>query len=316
MREEGGSAALVRWADRVDARAPGLAPVLGFWLAVYARFARHRGSVLAGGLAFFGMLSLVPSLLSLAALIALLVDPAQFAEDLRALLADRPDIVVDLDPALDQLAAVSDTTLATLGTAGILGIMVSLYAASRCVYVGRQVLDIAFELDPEPPSLFSRGIAVVVTLLAQVAVVAGVVALTLVPRALDALGVGAIYSVGIRYLRLPATVLVVYLLLTASMRYGTRLRRAVPWANLGAALGTLLIVVGTVGLGWYLSFSVTYSQIVAWLGGVIALEIWLYLIGLAVVGAAEVEGMRLGRRRRDLQGRATAGPGRGSDDPP
>ena len=36
------------------------------------------------------------------------------------------------------------------------------------------------------------------------------------------------------------------------------------------------------------------------LGGVVALEIWLYVVGLAIVGAAEIEGMRLGFRRRDL----------------
>ena len=49
--------------------------------------------------------------------------------------------------------------------------------------------------------------------------------------------------------------------------------------------------------------SSTYSQIVAVLGGVIALEIWLYLIGLAIVGSAEIEGMRLGFRRRDRASR-------------
>ena len=101
-------------------------------------------------------------------------------------------------------------------------------------------------------------------------------------------------------MRLPLAILVVYLMLTAAMRFGIRARRAVRWLNLGAALGTLLIVLGTVGLGWYLSVSSTYSQIVAVLGGVIALEIWLYLLGLAIVGSAEIEGMRLGFRRRDV----------------
>lgn len=105
-----------------------------------------------------------------------------------------------------------------------------------------------------------------------------------------------------RYARVPAAILAIYLMLTGAMRFGIRPRRAVRWLNLGAALGTVLVVLGTVGLGWYLSVSSTYSQIVAVLGGVIALEIWLYLIGLAIVGSAEVEGMRLGFRRRDLVG--------------
>ena len=66
-------------------------------------------------------------------------------------------------------------------------------------------------------------------------------------------------------------------------------------------------MLGTLGLGWYLSVSTTYSQIVAVLGGVIALEIWLYVVGLAVVGSAEIEGIRLGFRRRDLPARLSSG---------
>jgi uncharacterized BrkB/YihY/UPF0761 family membrane protein len=100
--------------------------------------------------------------------------------------------------------------------------------------------------------------------------------------------------------RLPIAVVVVYLLLTSAMRYGIRERKAVGWVNLGGALGTLLILAGTLGLTTYLTASSTYSQIVAVLGGVVALQIWLYVIGLAIVGSAEIEGMRLGFRRRDL----------------
>jgi uncharacterized BrkB/YihY/UPF0761 family membrane protein len=148
--------------------------------------------------------------------------------------------------------------------------------------------------------VLGRAIAVLITLAAEILLIALVLVLTLVPRVLDALSIGESVSASVRFVRLPLAILVVYLMLTAAMRYGIRARRAVRWLNLGAALGTLLIVLGTVGLGWYLSVSSTYSQIVAVLGGVIALEIWLYLLGLAIVGSAEIEGMRLGFRRRDV----------------
>lgn len=304
VREEGGSRAIVSWSEAAQRHAPAIAPGVGFWLAVYARFARHRGSVLAGGLAFFGVLSLVPAFLSLGALIALLYNPADFAEDLSQIIVDRPELADQLAPLLEQIASLADTSLTTIGVAGLVGLAVSLYAASRCVYVGRQVLDIAFELEPEPPSLLSRAAAIAVTLVAQVLVVAGVVAATLVPRLLDRLGIGDVYSASIRFIRLPLAVLIVYLVLTAAMRFGTRARRAVGWLNLGAVVGTLLILVGSLGLGWYLSWSATYSQVVAVLGGVVAVEIWLYVVGLAVVGSAEIEGVRLGFRRRDLATRS------------
>ena len=300
VREEGGSPALVRWTERIDDHVPDAGDHVGFWVSVYARFARHRGSVLAGGLAFFALLSLVPAVLSLGAVVAMFFDPEQFVASVEDALSANPDLLAALQPFLDQIAALSPTSPGSLGLAGFVGFALSLYAASRFVYVGRQVLDIAFELEPQHPSVLGRAIAVLITLVAEVLLIALVLALTLIPRVLDALRVGESVSASVRFVRLPLAILVVYLMLTAAMRYGIRARRAVRWLNLGAALGTLLVALGTVGLGWYLSVSSTYSQIVAVLGGVIALEIWLYLIGLAIVGSAEIEGMRLGFRRRDL----------------
>ncbi len=304
VRAEGGSPAIARWVGRAERAIPAAGPVVGFWATVYARFARHRGSVLAGGLAFFGLLSLVPAFISLGALVALVYNPVDFAADVQQLIADRPEVIPVVQSALTGLEALNDTSLTTIGVAGIVSLLISLYAASRFVYVGRQVLDIAFELDPQPPSMLSRSLAVLITLLAQLAVVLGVVVLTVVPRILEAFGLGQTYSSAVNHLRAPATVIMVYLLLTASMRFGTHARRVVPWLNLGAALGALLILLGSFGLSWYLTVSATYSQIVAVLGGVIALELWLYLVGLAIVGAAEVESVRNGFVRRD----ASVGP--------
>jgi membrane protein len=273
---------------------------IGLPLAAYGRLTRHRGTVLAGGLAFFALLSMVPAIISLGAVAALLFDPAQVVADLKELLADQPELLATFEPLFDEIATFGQTSLSSLGIAGLIGVGVSLYAASRFVYVVRQVLDISFELEPAHPSLLSRGVAILITFLALVLIVVGIIALGFIPPVLDSLGIGEIYSSNIRVVRLPVAVLVVYLMLTATMRYGIRARRVVGWLNLGAAVGALIILVGALGLGWYLSFSTTYSQIITVLGGVIALQLWLYVVALAVIGAAEIEGIRHGFRRRDL----------------
>ena len=300
VREEGGSPALVRWTERIDEHAPAVGDRVGWWVSVYARFARHRGSVLAGGLAFFALLSLVPAVLTLGAVVAVFFDPAEFAASAEDALAPNPELLKALTPFLNQIASLSPVQPGSLGVAGVVGFAISLYAASRFVYVGRQVLDIAFELEPRHPSILGRAVAIVITLLTQVVIIVAVLVLTFLPRLLDALRVGDELSQNLRLVRIPVAVVVVYLMLTAAMRFGIAATRSVRWINIGAALGTVLIVLGTVGLGWYLGVSATYSQIVAVLGGVVALEIWLYVVGLAIVGAAEIEGMRLGFRRRDL----------------
>lgn len=298
-REEGASPFLVAVVRRVHGWWPPGGRAVGFWVAVYGRFVRHRGSVLAGGLAFFGLLSLVPSLVVLGAVVALTINPATFVSEVQQVLAQQPELLAALQPALTEIAGMGSVRLSSVGAAGVASVLVALYAASRFVYVGRQVLDVAFELEPRAPTLLSRGVAILITLAAQLAVVLGVVVLTVVPRVLDALGIGGAYAESIRLIRAPVATVIVYLLLTASMRFGIHARGRVPWLNLGGLAGALLVLVGTFGLGWYLTNSATYSQIVAVLGGVIALEIWLYVVGLAIVAAAEVEGVRCGFRRRD-----------------
>lgn len=289
---EGASPGLTRTVRIIDDRSAALGGLVGFWVSVYTRFSRHRGTVLAGGLAFFGFLSVVPGVISMASLAALFVDPAQLADELQQVAVHHPEGQTLVDALISQLDKVDATTVGALGVAGLVSIGIAIYAASRFVYVGRQVLDIAFDQAQRPPSLLTKVFAVGVTLLAQLAVALGLVMLTLVPTILDALGIGSLYSATAGHLRIPIAVLSVYLVLTLALRYGTKVRRVVGWASLGALVGTCVILVGTLGLGWYLSRSATYSEIISALGGVVALQLWLYLIGLAIVFAAETEAVR------------------------
>ena len=300
---EGANSALVWTARQVGTRFPRLGGLIGFGAAVYGRFARHRGSVLAGGLAFFGLLSLVPSLVSLGAVLATVVDPADAADELHAWLGNHTKVDQSLGPLLEQWSALSRTSASAIGVAGLVALAFSLYAASRWVYVGRQVLDIAFEVTPRPPSFVARGISVAVTLAFQLTLVVALLALSLVPRILELTGLQETLGAEIGLFRTPVTLLVVYLLLTGGLRYGLA-GRPVRWVNLGALVGTLIIAVGSAGLGWYLTVSVTFSEIVAALGSVIALQLWLYVVGIAIVMAAEIEALRLGY----LQGRGTEAP--------
>ncbi len=304
-RSEHASPSVVTWVQRLGRPLPDrVLRGIWFWVAVYSRFARHRGPVLAGGLAFFGLLSLVPAFLSLASVATLLIEPASIAAAADTILANNPQAAETLQPIFDLAheAATAGSSSASLTAMVSLG--VSLYAASRFIYVGHQVLDIAFETAPKPPTLLKRMAAIAVTLLAQLAFVVGILVLGLVPRVLGVLGIAEAYEAALRILRQPLMVVAVYLLLTASVRYGIRLGRSVPWLNPGAAAGTLIVAIGTGGLSWFLHVSRTYSEIVTVLGGVIALELWLYVIGIGIVVSAETEGVRHRLRREAANGSA------------
>lgn len=283
----------MRWVVRISARSPGAGATLAFMATVYGRYTRHRGAILAGGLAFFATLSLVPALLSAGALTAVFFDPVALVEGIEDLLANQQGLLDTISPALDQVRSMASVSPSGAGLQGVVSVLLFLYAASRFVYVVRQVVDTTLELEVRPPSLLSRGVALLVTILAQLAVAVLLLAVGVLPRLLDALRVGEEVTVAIRTVRLPLGVLVAYLLLTAMMRFGGSTRRVVGWVNLGALVGALIVVVGSAGLSWYLTVSTTYATIIATLGGVIALEIWLFLVGTAIVVSSEVEAVRL-----------------------
>lgn len=300
-RSEGTSPSLLRWLVLAQPRVPHrIMRGVGFWMAVYARFGRHRGPVLAGGLAFFGMLSLVPAFLSLAAVTAMIIDPQSIATAADTLLTNNPQAAETLEPVVDLAVQAASAGSTSVSLTALVSLMLSLYAASRFIYVGHQVLDTAFETHPKPPTLIKRIGAIAVTLVLQLVFVLALVVLGLVPRVLAFLGVAGDYASMIRLLRQPLAVVVVYVLLTAAMRFGIRAGRSVPWLNPGAAAGSLIVAVGTLGLSWFLGVSRTYSEIVSVMGGVIALELWLYVVGIAIVASAETEGVRA-RLRREAQ---------------
>jgi membrane protein len=304
---EGASSSLVRVSRSVAARMPRFGGLIAFGSAVYGRYGRHRGAVLAGGLAFFGLLSLVPSIVSLGALLAVVVDPAALSAQIQAWLGEHHDVYQALDPLLRQWDDLTRSEVSSIGVAGLIALGISLFAASRWVYVARQVLDITFDVTPRPPTFLARGASILITLAVQVVLVALLAVVPVLLRWLDSVAVlpGEVHAMGV--LRVPVVVLVVYLLLTAGLRYG-RPGRPVPWVNWGAVIGTLIIWVGSAGLGWYLTVSVTFAQIVAYLGSVIALQLWLFVVGLAIVLAAEIEALRLGYLQcRDTEAPVGAG---------
>lgn len=293
-RRAGASDSMVRAVARISRRSPGAGATAGFVASVYGGYIRHRGAILAGGLAFFATLSLVPALLTAGALAAVFFDPVALAEGIEELLANQQELLETIGPALDQVRSMATVSPSGAGMQGLISALLFLYAASRFVYVVRQVVDTTLGLEVQPPSLLSRGVALLVTVLTQLAVAVLVLALGVLPRLLDTLRIGEEVTLAIRTFRLPLGILAAYLLLTVMMRFGGSTRRVVGWVNLGALVGALIVIVGSAGLSWYLSVSTTYATIIATLGGVIALEIWLFIVGTAIVFSAEVEGVRLG----------------------
>lgn len=267
-------------------------------MRLVARYGEHRGSISAGGIAFFAALSLAPMTIAIGALAGLVIDPERLRSGFAALIDSTPAAAA-LQPLVDQLATLAESTSAAgITAAGILSLLIAVFASSRVVAAGRAVLDVAFGHPYVGGGVKARLIATIATLLALVVFLAVITLVSVLPTVLTALSIDGWFITAVRGPLAPlVSLVVVYLLVHALYARGPRKpERIGRWSPGAAAAAAWLVAVG-IGLDFYVARSVTLGVAAAVLGGAAVLLLWVYLCAVGLVLGAEWEGMRLQRRR-------------------
>jgi membrane protein len=293
---EGGSGVSVKVVHKLGGRTTWIGRATDLGLGVVSRYGRHHGAVLAGGLAFFTALAITPLIVAFGALAGLVIDPARLEQAMQELIAQFPSASV-LEPFADQLISLAKSTSTTgLTVAGAVGIAVAIFGSTRIVMATRQILDVAFEHPHPRRGLAMRALSVLVILLGIIVVLILVVLLTVVPVVLNALHVeGVARNLLSGPLVWAFVVVLVYALLRTIYHFGPVQRSALTWWSPGAAVVTAWLVLMTLGLNVYVSYSSTLDVAVALLGGAAVLLLWLYLSAMGIVLGAEWEGIRCAR---------------------
>jgi membrane protein len=291
-------AALDRALAPVGGRDGRIGRIIGFAVALAARYGAHRGSLSAGGIAFFAALSLAPMTIAIGALAGLVIDPERLREGMAALI-DQTPAASALQPLVDQLAALAESTsVAGITVTGLVGLLIAVFAASRVVAAGRAVLDVAFDHPYEGGGVRARLFATLVTLLAMVVVLVVITLVTVLPAVLDALGIDGWFITAVRGPLAPVISLAVtYLAVRALYARGPRRPDRIGFWSPGAAAAAVWLVAVGIGLDVYAVRSATLGVAAAILGGAAVLLLWIYLCAVGLVLGAEWEGMRLDRRR-------------------
>ena len=293
---EGSAGFSVKVVRRLGGRATWVGRVADLGLGVVSRYGRHHGSVLAGGLAFFTALAITPLIVAFGAVAGLVIDPTRLEQAMEDLSVQFPSASV-LEPFVNELIALAKTTSTTGFTvAGAVGIAVAIFGSTRIVTATRQILDVAFEHPHSRRVLALRALSVLVILLGIIVMLILVVLLTVVPVVLNALHVEGVVRTLLSGPLIWLLVLVlVYALLRTIYHLGPVQRSALTWWSPGAAVVTAWLVLMTLGLNVYVSYSSTLDVAVALLGGVAVLLLWLYLSAMGIVLGAEWEGIRCAR---------------------
>lgn len=266
-------------------------------LAVKKRIKDHNVTVSAAGIAFYGLLALVPTLIALVSVYALLADPSQIEQQVT-------DTAGSLDPdtqdfVKNQLTDIVGDVEDTDHSPGVgrwlglgIGIALALFSASGALQKLINTIAVAYDADDTRPGWKVRLMAYGFTAGAIVGVALLAFAVAIVPIWLNRLNLGGPTAALIQLGQLPVLGLLFAGGLTVLYRYGPDRTTKTPWRNVGAVVGTALFVLFAVLFSFYSKNLGAMPASYGLLGSVAALMIFLQLTALAIIIGAEVNAVR------------------------
>lgn len=260
------------------------------------RIRAHNVTVSAAGIAFYGLLALVPTLIALVSIYGLVADPAEIetqVSDAAGSLDDKTKdfVVAQLESIVGDAESEDGSGNAIGRWAGLaFGILLALFSASGAVQKLMGTVAVAYEAEETRPGWKLRGLAYIFTAGAIVGVALMIFAIGVIPNILDAVELGGVAESAISILILPALGLLFAGALTILYRYAPDRSRRTPWRNPGAIVGTLLFVFFAIAFSIYSANVGAMPASYGLLGSIAALMIFLQLTALAVIIGAEVNG--------------------------
>ena len=261
------------------------------WRAILGRIwgsiGKHHISIVAAGVAFFGTLSIFPTMAALIAFYGLLADPSSILASLAAAEQVLPgDVHAMIE---EQIRALISAPQGTLGVAWALSLGAALWTSRMGVTGLMEGLNVVYgEVDGRPIwrqyllSLLLTLMTIALAILALLAVVA-------VPAALSFVDIGPAGTLLAR--TVPFAILggAAALAIGALYRFGPdRSPARTQWLSWGAVAATAAWVLVSMALSVYFGGFADLNRTYGTLGAVAGLLLWLYFSAFVVLLGAEL----------------------------
>jgi membrane protein len=260
-------------------------------------------SMIAAGVAFYGLLAIFPAITAFVSIWGLVADPAQVEQQFAAA---RGIVPADAWALLnEQLRSVASSSSTGLGWGVALGILVALWSAGAGVRALISALNIAYNEDEKRGfiKLYAVGFLLTVGLIGGA--VLALIVIVAVPVALQFLPLGALSSTLISVLTWLVMAAIVVLGLGVVYRYGpSRSRAQLRWITWGAIAAAILWLLASLLFQVYVANFANYTATYGSLGAVIALLMWLWVSAFVVLLGAELNAEMEHQTRKDT----TTGP--------
>jgi membrane protein len=274
----------------IHAEKPTDIPLRGWKQIVKRAWAENKADnmpIIAGGVAFFGFLSIFPALIAMISLYGLVASPETVTRQIEALSAQLPQSAADLIGT--QLQEITSTSGSALTWSLVVAILAALWSASGGVGNIVTAVNLAYD-EVETRNFFKLKVtSLLLTLGAIVFVLITFGLVAVVPIVLEALplgGVGTVLAQVVRWVLLLSVFAgaLAVLYRVAPDRDDPKLR----WVSLGSIAVTIVWALVSLGFSFYVDRFGSYDKTYGAIAGVIVLMLWLYLTCYLVLLGAEI----------------------------
>lgn len=248
---------------------------------------RDQLTLTAAAVAFYAMLAIFPGLIGLVSIYGLLFDPAEIeahVSSVSSLLPEEARVLL-----LDFLRGAVNAREKTLGFTALLGLLAALWSASSGTASAMTAINIAYDEVDKRGFIRSRILAMGLTLGFIVVVVVALGLLTVLPIALDVVGLSSSTDMLLSWLRWPLLVLLG--LVGVAVLYHFVPDRAAPkwrWVTPGSLIAVTLWIIVSALFSLYASHYGNFGKTYGPLASAMVLLLWLYLSSFALLLGAEV----------------------------
>jgi membrane protein len=252
-----------------------------------AQMISDRISLSAAGCAFYATLALFPAITMLIFLYGLLFDPQTVEPQLQVLQQLLPDSAYQLiDARIHQLVAKPQGSL-TLGL--VISVLFTLWSAATGTKSILSALNMAYNETERRSFLRFQFVSLTMTMAAMLGAVLAIAILVFLPAVFGFIGLSAQSKGLIRVASLALLMLFVLISLSMLYRFGPCRRQARwAWVTPGSLLATLLWVVASALLSFYISDVASYDTTYGPLGAVAGVMMWFYVTVVVVLAGAEL----------------------------
>lgn len=283
------------------ADAPSQIPARGWkdiLLRVKDRVSRDNIAIIAAGVAFYTFLAIPSALTALVTLYGLVFDPGDVQRQVASMQGVVPGDASNLIST--QLSTVTASSHSKLGISLAIAVIIALWGARSGMSTLITALNISYEQEEKRGFIWFQATALGLTLGGIVFAVVALALIAILPAIIGLLPLGGFGRTLAAALRWPILLLLVIVGLAALYRFapcrsGARWR----WVSWGAAVATVLWIVGSALFSVYVGQFASYNKTYGSLGAVVVLLMWLYLSAFAVLLGAELNAEMEHQTERD-----------------